>query len=485
LLFASHPQAVDQLRGRVEALLGGDGRTLHTLIPRTVEELPAHASELLVPLPDEVRALWVELWRGSGGAGWDATVGTILQQLNERRTVFERVVRRPTVLVLPASMRTRVYVIAPDLWTIRSFTADLPSPLAVTRAPTAPTTPTRPTFALPPPSPEEKEWARLIATGEYSRIDPWDGLQALEAAMKRGSLTSARRIAQQTLALLVYGAIGDDAGAMTTDDVVCLLANTDLRARKPRLFSELIYNLGEVEIQAGNWAAARALYQQGLEVVEHNSGPFIISRYLERLGYVEAECGHLTMARELFRRALDTTEDLAEPTPSSSVAVLRSVLLLQLGDVEELAGNLSAARDLLGRALELIENMANATPHNRALQQRLSLSLNRFGGVELRAGNLAAARTLFQRALEIREKLASLQPNNVLAQRNLIYAHKRFVVLGQHLGDIELQRQHVAAAWSLLDALDAQGLEEDNTRIQALRRYFEHARDRLGANEPE
>src|SRR5690606_4921052 len=112
LLFASHPQPVDDLRRRAEALLHDGERTLRAFVPRAVEELRTVKGEILTPVADEVRAVWVELWRGSGGTGWDPLVNEILRFLNERRTVLERVVRRPTVLVLPSSLRTQFYVVA-------------------------------------------------------------------------------------------------------------------------------------------------------------------------------------------------------------------------------------------------------------------------------------------------------------------------------------------------------------------------------------
>jgi tetratricopeptide (TPR) repeat protein len=538
LLFASHPHLVDQLRERAETLLRSEGRTLHSLVPRATEELPNHASELLVPLPEEVRAVWVELWRGSGGADWDGRVNSILQELNQRRTLLERVVRRPTVLVLPTSMRTRVYAIAPDLWTIRSFTADLPSPPAVTPTPASPVSSPQPAFSLPPPSAEEKEWARLLATGEYSRIDARDGLHALAAAMNRGSLTSARHIAQQVIALIIHGDAGDEASAITTDEILRSSQDTSEWTSRP-ILSAALDELGVVEVRAGNLSAARSLFRRSLDVrellastdphnvqaqrdlsislnhlsdIEHQAGNLSAARSLlqrsldlceklastdphsaqaqrdlfislSKLGGVDFRAGNLSVARSLFQRARDLCEKLASADPHNAQAQRDlSISLDNLGNLEDRAGDLSAARALFQRSLDLCEMLASADPHSAQAQRDLSISLERLGGIEVQAGNLSAARSLFQRSLDVREMLASADPHSVRAQRDCILAHTWCIELGKQLEDLAMQREHFDAARSLLDTLTARGLVDGHAQTESLRQYLDDTRDRLDSH---
>jgi hypothetical protein len=45
----------------------------------------------------------------------------------------QRFVRRPMVLVLAQDERGRFYIEAPDLWAVRSFTAELPAPREAAR----------------------------------------------------------------------------------------------------------------------------------------------------------------------------------------------------------------------------------------------------------------------------------------------------------------------------------------------------------------
>lgn len=536
LLFADNPAPINDLRERAESLVRDSGRTLFMLAPQTVDQLSSVLGSVLVRPADQVRALWIELWRGSGGAGWDHAVGDILQRLNERRAALERVLRRPTVLVLPTSFRTRVHVLAPDLWTIRSFTADLPSPRAETHVPSASELPVRPTFALPPPSAEEKEWTRLLATGEHDRIDAWDGLQALDAALRRGSLVSARHIAQQVVTLLVRGEVGDDASLMTTDEVLQSLQGADLGESRNLLAA--VSGLGDVEVQAGNLAAARHLFQRVLDLSERlaSSNPHDIqalrdlsislvklgdiavhlstardmfqrsldvseqlasadpnsdrakrdlSVSLDKLGDIEIQAGNISAARALFQRSLDICEQLASTDPHSTQAQRDiAVSLNALGNLEVQTGNLPAARSLFQRSLNLLDQLASADPHSARALRDLAVSLGEFGDVELQTGNISTARSLFQRSLELFEQLASTDPHNAQAQLDLIRAHSRFIELGGQLEDIKMQRDHLHAGNSLLASLATHGVVDNSADAQALAQHLETVRARLERSDP-
>ncbi|KIG15678.1 hypothetical protein DB30_05426 [Enhygromyxa salina] len=206
LLFASNAAVVDELRQRAHAVCSRSGRTLRVFAPASREAVEALPGELLEAPAPEVGALWVELWDGHG---WDTAITGVLARLNQFRTVLEREVGRPTVLILPASFRLRVYMVAPDLWTIRSFSTELPSrgyvarggPMAVSDGVAAPGSAA---FAIAPPSRAEREWARLVGTAKragHVRVDPVDGVRAFNAALRRGSLAGARRIAVQFVEL--------------------------------------------------------------------------------------------------------------------------------------------------------------------------------------------------------------------------------------------------------------------------------------------
>lgn len=252
LLFASHPSGVDELRRRVEALLAADGRTLRVLVPRDVDELGEVTRGVAVRRAPDVGAVWVELWRGSGNAAWDQCLVGQLGHMNEVRSLIARNLGRPWVLVLPTTLHGSLYLMAPDLWTIRSFTAEVPSPVVATRGSVRRLPEVPDIISIGPPSAAEREWARLMAFEDTGgRVDPWDGLRAVEAAIERGSFASARAISQETWAL--------------AEQVMAMDAENPKARRDLSLSLE---KLGDVEMAASNLSAARSHYHRSLEGFE-------------------------------------------------------------------------------------------------------------------------------------------------------------------------------------------------------------------------
>jgi hypothetical protein len=200
-LFAAHPAPVRFLHRRLEESLQLRTLRLTILAPSAPAELPHLVEEILAVRPDPGRGpLWVELWRGTDEEGWPAARRQALHRLNERRTLLERDVGLPMVLILPVAERGRVYVDAPDLWAVRSFTAELPAP--GTPAKVSERTPSEefaPALGAPP-GPAELEWAHLLErTKDRTRLDLRDAFAAFESALERGDLAAARATAYQTL----------------------------------------------------------------------------------------------------------------------------------------------------------------------------------------------------------------------------------------------------------------------------------------------
>lgn len=521
LLFAAHPFGVDELRGRVERVLAADGRTLRVLVPRDLGELRMVTSELVVRPERGVGAVWVELWRGSGDAEWDRGVADQLGRLNEVRSLIERELGRPLVLVLPTALRTSFYVMAPDLWTVRSLTAVLPSPVAVARGPVERARVVQEISAVGPPSAAEREWARLMANAGpdgLARVDPWDGFRAVEAAMQRGSLLSARAIALEALdvAEALADAAPESSNALRDLSVACnwlgdveikagnLSAARDLCQRSLDVREELamadphstqarrelsvsLEKLGNVEMQAGNSSAARNLYQRSLDVREGLAKADPDSAQvqrdllasLEKLGNVETVAGNLPEAREYYQRSLDLYEHSANPDKALEKRDL-FVLINKLGEVEMTAGNLSAAREHYRRALEVSEGLATVSPDSAWSLRDLSVSIGGLGEVEMEAGNFLAARSLFQRSLGLFEALAQADPHNAQANSDVVDLHLCLVTLAERMGDTDELNHHLQAASTRMRELDANGhvtgyrqREAARDRIQQLERELD------------
>jgi hypothetical protein len=64
-------------------------------------------------------AVLMEAFRGRGDAAWEAQRTESLMRFNERRTRFEKELRCPMILLLPAGAMREIAWWAPDMWHIR------------------------------------------------------------------------------------------------------------------------------------------------------------------------------------------------------------------------------------------------------------------------------------------------------------------------------------------------------------------------------
>ncbi len=255
-LFADHPVPVRFMRQRFETSLHMSKLLLRVLTPESPEELVGLTDEILTTRSDS-GPLWVELWRQGEELTWRRARSALLYRLNERRSILERYVRLPLVLVLPIAERGGVYALAPDLWAVRSFTAQLPGPIHV--HPNIVITPeNKPKPSLVSgPSATEQEWARLLKKSKApANLSLWDGFAAFDSAMDRGSLVDAHRIATETLNL------GRGRVKPTLDrSINPSLGDTPQALRD---LSISLNNVGKVEADLGNLEPARAAYRESL-----------------------------------------------------------------------------------------------------------------------------------------------------------------------------------------------------------------------------
>jgi len=272
-LFADHPAAVETLRSRLDDSLHLRTLRLRVLNPESPTALVGLADEILTPRAG-FGPLWVELWRQAEDQAWQQARTTLLHSLNERRGKLENVVRQPLVLILPTAERNHVYIMAPDLWAIRSFTGQLDAPTTVALThPDSILTRERESkpVSLLGPGPAEQEWNRLLLqTAERVGLNPWDGVAAFEAAMERGDLYAARRIATETLELTrtqLYPANGKQPSRGWW--ITGLLRKPRLPPPDPEHQRNLLValaNVGGVESDLGNLEPARAAYRESLEL---------------------------------------------------------------------------------------------------------------------------------------------------------------------------------------------------------------------------
>jgi len=306
-LFAGHPEPVQFLRRRLEESLQLRTLRLTVLAPSAPPELPRLVGQILAVRPDPGRGpLWVELWRGTDEEGWLTARRQALHRLNERRTLLERDVGLPIVLILPLAERGRVYVEAPDLWAVRSFSAELPLPGAPGRdSEIARADEFAPVLGAPPGA-AELEWTRLLErTKDHRRLDLRDAFAAFESALERGDLAAAQATAYQTLDI-------SRERVKTIDEPQAL-----------RDLSASLDNVGRVEGDLGNLEAARAAYRESLElrrrlreaVGDTPQALRDLSISLDNVGQVERDLGNLEAARAAYRESLEIARRLRHAFP--------------------------------------------------------------------------------------------------------------------------------------------------------------------------
>lgn len=512
LLFAGHPKPVGELRRRFERSLAERGKELMVLDPASAEEVQG-LTPVLVRKPEErCGGAWVSLLRRAGSPGWETAMRELLYRLNERRFLMERDLAVPMVMVLPLEMRGKMYAIAPDLWTVRSFVGEMPEvevPVGsrvvdnrgasigqqiVVHGSAFGTVTFGDRSAAGSSMLAEEEWARLLATGRMQHLAAADGFAAQDSALARGDLQAARRIAMETLAVVVSqaGVAVERESVFDVTEALAKVAPQDARTR--RLLATSLHRLGDVEMLAGDLAAARDFFQRSLDIREAiaNADPHDLRAQrdlmiaLRGLGVAEVEAGNFAAARGLFHRSVDIGETIANADPHDTQTRRDlSFALNGLGDVELLGGSLAAARDFFRRSLDIRYALAEADSHDTQARRDISFVLSKLGDVEMLAGNLAVARDFFQRDLDISEALAETDAQDAKARHDLSFALNRLGRVEMQVGNLAVARDRLSRSLDLRRELSATDLHSAQASFELadahddLARVAEHAGDRV------
>ena len=221
------------------------------------------------------------------------------------------------------------------------------------------------------------------------------------------------------------------------------LAGSDERTR-----STVLTELGDVAVQAGDLAGAKARFEEALVIDRKlaQTKPTTaeaqrdISIDLDRLGDVAVQAGDLAGAKARFEEALVIDRKLAQANPTSAEAQRDiSVVLNKLGDVAVQAGDLACAKARFEEGLVLRRKLAQANPTSAQAQRAVSIDLNKLGDVAVEAGDLAGAKARFEEGLVIRRKLAQANPASAEAQRDISVGLDK-------LGDVAVQAGDLASA---------------------------------------
>ncbi len=169
-------------------------------------------------------------------------------------------------------------------------------------------------------------------------------------------------------------------------------AEDPLRIREARLAT----NLGHLELSAGRYDEAEALYLSAYEIWLALLGEDhpIIGVHLNNLGNLHHARLDLVRAKQEFERALALRENVLGPDHPDIAGNLHNLALIVdgMGDHEQ-------ARQLLERALGIWERSVGLDHFNAAV------TLTSLGNIAYQTGDLAQAEKDYTRALEIMEKV--------------------------------------------------------------------------------
>ncbi|MBI4754575.1 MAG: tetratricopeptide repeat protein [Betaproteobacteria bacterium] len=337
-VFSDFGEVAEIFRARLAAIYRARVSGLELERPRSPAALPERLLPRLLAPGMAERALaapvWVDLASGRGEE-WDQARREFLTRLNERREVLLRSRTRPVILVFPLGFATAVREMAPDLWAIRHYTLNLAPWVGRTA----------PDFA--PPAERAQARPFEFSPDDLRLLEEW---RRVRDGTDRGVLRSGWRasaVCRQRGRWAEKGEI--DAAVLVVARKLTRLGETPEALRD---LSISLDNVGRTHQALGQWEAARAAYQESLEIRrglltrlgETPEALRDLSISLDNVGRTHQALGQWEAARAAYQESLEIAEQLATRLPD--------------------VGDPLALRDHLRRALaSVVEEQAAGGPH--------------------------------------------------------------------------------------------------------------------------
>jgi tetratricopeptide (TPR) repeat protein len=304
-VFTDWPEQVAAGKAYLESVLRLRTLRLREVRPESADGLVSQAMDTLLGAKaskaSKAQPVWVECWRYTEDESWDRERQKLLARLNEGRGRLETEFASPLILVLPRNRVTETAETAPDLWSIRRLTLHLARPAP---APVAGERPPQAEASTKPPESDVFEraerrleaWRRQVGAASANL---WDAWQAVESLREAGHLEEALAVAVEALTLArSHREEGNRDGLRT--------------------LSIALDNLGDVSSDQGNLEAARAAYQESLELsrqlrAAQGDTPQSLrdlSVSLNNVGQVSRDLGDLAAARAAYQESLELSRQL-------------------------------------------------------------------------------------------------------------------------------------------------------------------------------
>ncbi|HEY4688427.1 MAG TPA: tetratricopeptide repeat protein, partial [Anaerolineae bacterium] len=241
----------------------------------------------------------------------------LLAHLNLSRELFRRDVPCPLVIWLPDYALTMVARRAPDFWAWRSGVYE---------------------FAAEPET--AQRIAQMTVYDEAGHVT-----SSLPAEAKRERLHLLARLLED------YRELGDGA-------------------RERRTQADILWKMGDVHYDLGEWKEAQARCEEALELARALDEPRTVAGLLHQLGMLAQATGDLAEARRLYDQSLGIKRELGDKR-----GIAQS--LHQLGRRAEEEGNLAEAWRLFEESLRMLSELGS--PDANVAKQSLERVKQRIG----------------------------------------------------------------------------------------------------------
>ncbi|MFY9259841.1 MAG: hypothetical protein WAO71_04950 [Gallionella sp.] len=441
------PAAPTALRVGILSLDGNLPLALHTALSAQWAWTPSDTSD---PIQASIR--WAHWLRRE-----------LLARLNERRTQLEQ--RGPLLILLPLDATKATAELAPDLWTVR-LTSHYLQPQAVNvDAPSLPPLPDADRIFGGEITPAHREilahWQQRQQAGNTKGLQVWDGLNALDTAMKLGlGKTAVQKIAQQVVALAyLRGSVREQMAAQ--------------------------HSLGDVAQDYGDLDLALEVYQIAFNIAQAQQSTYPNSTQWQndlsiahiKIGDIQQEQGDTVGALLSYRASLTIAERLA-PHDAANTKWQRDLGVShdRIGDIQKSQGDLAGALLSYRASLTLREHLAQHDRANTQWQRDLSVSHIKIGDIQQAQGDLAGALLSYRTRHAITERLAQHDAANVQWQTDVVISCVRLSSLrGQGVSDQEAAG-YLQRALSIAECLQREGKLNAQQQV-----WVEDLRARLAA----
>lgn len=279
--------------------------------------------------------------------------------------------------------------------------------------------------------------------GEVSKtIDALDKSAPDDAELK---LSRARMLANFVDAYLAAGALKDAEGAANDG----LAAARAVAAKQPdnqdaqRALAVSLYKLGDVQLKAGDAAAALQSYQHSLDTAGKLAGSGaqrVLWVSTEKLGDAKLAESDLPGALAAFEAGLSLAKTRATDEPANPEAARDlSISLAKVGALQRAQQNYAGALKTYDRALDIRRDLARQHEGNKLARRDLALALNDLGDTKLASGDVDGALVAYKEAANLFREIAREDPSDARAQRDVAVAFN-------NIGDVNTQKGDVAGA---------------------------------------